>query len=250
VVLRAIEAQHGLLIERSQKVWSFSHLTFQEYLVAKWVAGNLNHSNLQKIASHISQKRYYEIFRLLSELLTNKPLVYLLSEAQKYTEELIRNQKENQKLYNFIDWINQISLEIKRNKKIAYSTVTIRAFCFEKIIHCLGMIPIYEPLSNSQFSHINIYLLICYSLEKVAWSDFYEIDDYLIRKYQSNDQNLAKWKLNDAEKTVIENYYRCNRLLADCISFRSYIDNVTIQGFKERLLLPSPKYKNVNISNE
>jgi predicted NACHT family NTPase len=35
VVLRAIEAQHGLLIERSQKVWSFSHLTFQEYLVAK-----------------------------------------------------------------------------------------------------------------------------------------------------------------------------------------------------------------------
>ncbi|MEB3181001.1 MAG: NACHT domain-containing protein [Nostocaceae cyanobacterium] len=30
VVLRAMEAQHGLLIERAQKVWSFSHLTFQE----------------------------------------------------------------------------------------------------------------------------------------------------------------------------------------------------------------------------
>ncbi|WP_146110874.1 NACHT domain-containing protein [Nostoc sp. 'Peltigera membranacea cyanobiont' N6] len=27
-VLRAIASQHGLLIERSQKVWSFSHLTF------------------------------------------------------------------------------------------------------------------------------------------------------------------------------------------------------------------------------
>jgi predicted NACHT family NTPase len=35
-VLRAMESQHGLLIERAQKVWSFSHLTFQEYLVAKW----------------------------------------------------------------------------------------------------------------------------------------------------------------------------------------------------------------------
>ncbi len=34
-VLRAIERQHGLLIARSQKVWSFSHLTFQEYFVAK-----------------------------------------------------------------------------------------------------------------------------------------------------------------------------------------------------------------------
>lgn len=36
-VLRAIASQHGLLIERAQKVWSFSHLTFQEYLVAKWI---------------------------------------------------------------------------------------------------------------------------------------------------------------------------------------------------------------------
>jgi predicted NACHT family NTPase len=36
VVLRAIAQQHGLLIERAQGIWSFSHLTFQEYLVAKW----------------------------------------------------------------------------------------------------------------------------------------------------------------------------------------------------------------------
>jgi predicted NACHT family NTPase len=28
-VLRAIEAQHGLLIERADELWSFSHLTFQ-----------------------------------------------------------------------------------------------------------------------------------------------------------------------------------------------------------------------------
>ncbi|MEH1929151.1 MAG: hypothetical protein V7K14_11680 [Nostoc sp.] len=32
-VLGAIASQHGLLIERAHKVWSFSHLTFQEYLV-------------------------------------------------------------------------------------------------------------------------------------------------------------------------------------------------------------------------
>ena len=33
-VLQAMASQHGLLIERARKVWSFSHLTFQEYLVA------------------------------------------------------------------------------------------------------------------------------------------------------------------------------------------------------------------------
>jgi predicted NACHT family NTPase len=32
-ILRAIEAHHGLLIERAQGIWSFLHLTFQEYFV-------------------------------------------------------------------------------------------------------------------------------------------------------------------------------------------------------------------------
>jgi predicted NACHT family NTPase len=35
VVLKSIEVQHGLLVERAQKVFSFSHLTFQEYFTAK-----------------------------------------------------------------------------------------------------------------------------------------------------------------------------------------------------------------------
>lgn len=34
-VLKAIESQHGLLIERVRGIWSFSHLTFQEHFVAK-----------------------------------------------------------------------------------------------------------------------------------------------------------------------------------------------------------------------
>ena len=34
-VLEAIEAQHGLLVERAQGIWSFSHLTFQEYFTAQ-----------------------------------------------------------------------------------------------------------------------------------------------------------------------------------------------------------------------
>src|SRR4028119_770494 len=41
-VLRAMEAQHGLLIERAQKVWSFSHLTFQEDLVTRQILANCN----------------------------------------------------------------------------------------------------------------------------------------------------------------------------------------------------------------
>jgi len=35
-ILKTIESQNGLLIERTRRIWSFSHLTFQEYLAARW----------------------------------------------------------------------------------------------------------------------------------------------------------------------------------------------------------------------
>ncbi|WP_445175357.1 NACHT domain-containing protein, partial [Microcoleus sp.] len=65
-VLKAMEAQHELLIERSQKVWSFSHLTFQEYLVAKWFC---KLSELEKFVNHITERQWKEIFFLTIELL-------------------------------------------------------------------------------------------------------------------------------------------------------------------------------------
>jgi predicted NACHT family NTPase len=36
VVLKAIEAHHGLLVERARAIYSFSHLTFQEFFTARY----------------------------------------------------------------------------------------------------------------------------------------------------------------------------------------------------------------------
>ena len=43
MVLKSIEAQHGLLVERAQKIYSFSHLTFQEYFTARAIVNTLLH---------------------------------------------------------------------------------------------------------------------------------------------------------------------------------------------------------------
>ena len=41
-VLKSIEAQHGLLIERARNIYSFSHLTFQEYFAARQIKEQRN----------------------------------------------------------------------------------------------------------------------------------------------------------------------------------------------------------------
>ncbi|MEG5033078.1 NACHT domain-containing protein [Microcoleus sp. AT3-D2] len=67
-VLRAMEAQHGLLIERSQKVWSFSHLTFQEYLVAKAMINSPDFPNIRTIKSSVLQSGLFHSKQLLQNV--------------------------------------------------------------------------------------------------------------------------------------------------------------------------------------
>lgn len=65
-VLKSIEAQHGLLVERARGIYSFSHLTFQEYFTAKQITRPTAHLSeaLTQLAQHVTEKRYREIFLL------------------------------------------------------------------------------------------------------------------------------------------------------------------------------------------
>jgi predicted NACHT family NTPase len=63
-VLKSIEAQHGLLVERARNIYSFSHLTFHEYFTARKLALSANPKStadetLQALANRVSDKREY-----------------------------------------------------------------------------------------------------------------------------------------------------------------------------------------------
>src|SRR2546423_7583182 len=69
-MLKAIEAQHGIFVERAHKVYSFSHLTFQEYFTAKYIAANSTESVLKNlIRDYCADKRCREAFMLAPSLL-------------------------------------------------------------------------------------------------------------------------------------------------------------------------------------
>jgi hypothetical protein len=67
LVLNTIEAYLGLLVARASNVYSFSHLTFQEYLTAQQVVRKP--TLLYHIGPHIGQPHWREVWLLLAAML-------------------------------------------------------------------------------------------------------------------------------------------------------------------------------------
>ncbi|MFQ4139302.1 NACHT domain-containing protein [Nodosilinea sp. PGN35] len=65
-VLKEIEIQQGILVERARDAYSFSHLTFQEYLTAKFIMDN--HKINQMVRDHATEQHWREVFLLVAGL--------------------------------------------------------------------------------------------------------------------------------------------------------------------------------------
>jgi NACHT domain len=64
VILQAIQVQQGILVERAKDVFSFSHLTLQEYLTAQHIADH-NWIDLL-VCNHLTDQRWREVFQLVA----------------------------------------------------------------------------------------------------------------------------------------------------------------------------------------
>ncbi|MCC3453825.1 MAG: NACHT domain-containing protein [Microcoleus sp. PH2017_15_JOR_U_A] len=125
-IMKIFETETGLLIERSAGYWSFSHLTFQEYLVAKWFHG---HTGLTGLVNATTDHYWREVFILMAEMSSNLEqfLVALKSEI-----DLLSNSKPL--LTSFLGYIEGKSLIVQTELKIPYSLAIIRTFYFEKCL--------------------------------------------------------------------------------------------------------------------
>jgi predicted NACHT family NTPase len=117
-VLEALEAQHGVLVERAQHIYSFSHLTFQEYLVAKWF---VEHTDWSGLISHITDKRWREVFlSAVSMMQSADELLRLIK--QKIDSVLSIDEK----LQQFLAYVNQKAV----SSQITAQLTRLRAFHF------------------------------------------------------------------------------------------------------------------------
>jgi predicted NACHT family NTPase len=120
-VLKSITTQHGLLVERARGIYSFSHLTFQEYFTAKEVANCNDSQSLQEYVSHIHDKAWREVILLAAEIL--QPADIFL---QLIKEEVDKLLTLNDKVASYLHWVGQKSSQIN----LPYHPSAIRAFYF------------------------------------------------------------------------------------------------------------------------
>ena len=69
-ILQAIEVQQGILVERAEDAYSFSHLTLQEYLAAQCLADNNHWDNV--ISTYATDRRWRQVLLLAPGLLIGK----------------------------------------------------------------------------------------------------------------------------------------------------------------------------------
>ena len=69
LVLKAMEAQHGILVERARAIHSFSHLTLQEYFTAKYIVAHESSGAVERLMAHVGDDRWREVFLLVAGML-------------------------------------------------------------------------------------------------------------------------------------------------------------------------------------
>jgi len=275
-VLKAIEVQHGLLIERAKEIYSFSHLTFQEYFTARRFIANYEPINWQLLSMHITDKRWREVFLLAVEML--HPADNFLLSIKQRIDRLLKGQN----LHFFLEWIYQKSVSVQVKEKPA----TIREFyiAFAIIDDCnlnrtigyiLNPTSFRSPSVNFTFgcdlargiirilSYVSEHRSLFISLEP----ELIKVLQPLYRTFPHPDKNREEfqiwWQLEgqswvkklrllliknrhivlpcrftNREKKYLKNYHEANKLLIDCLNSSCDVTATVRKEIEDTLFLP------------
>ncbi len=218
-VLRAIEAQHGIFVERAKKVHSFAHLTFQEFFTAKHIADTAHEGSLERLVNeHLYEDKWLEIFTLTAEILDDADyLVELihhknrkLLEEVPELEELLRVvqrailRKENKYPRLDREWAGlylALDLDFDRDRDLSLALALDRA------------------------RDLKLALALAHT-HTLALASALDLDLDRLKAY-GKANNLS---LQNVEK--ISKYLKGNLWLAKCLNSGAYIS----QGVRERVL--------------
>ncbi|ODG96367.1 hypothetical protein A4S05_18920 [Nostoc sp. KVJ20] len=122
-VLRSIEHHHGLVVARAKRIYSFSHLTFHEYFTAREfvVVRQSSEEALQNLVSHITEKRWREVFLLAVGMSPSADRLLIF-----FKDKIDAIVAEDEKIQQLLMWSSEKSVSVD----VRYKKVITRAFYF------------------------------------------------------------------------------------------------------------------------
>ena len=201
-ILDAILVDPGLFVERANGIYSFFHLTFQEYLTANHIVGDK--SSIQDLVNqHLLDNRWREVFLLTAGL---------LREAGDLLETM------ESKAASYIN-IPKLKILLRWAKKITDSTndqyngITKQLFAIRQFISLWMLNQIYEEVDNIIYDDI-IYDDIIYDDLELNRSNYKDFEFYLYLNLgqdlcQGFDQDL--YQNLDLTFLYTQNYRGLNR---------------------------------------
>jgi transcriptional regulator with XRE-family HTH domain/energy-coupling factor transporter ATP-binding protein EcfA2 len=212
-VLRSIEVQHGLLVERASEIYSFLHLTFQEYFAARWVC---NSGNWEDIKSAMTQNRLKEILSIAFTL-QNADRIAQMMKAE--VDHLLANDPQLQK---FLSWIDSKAQSVQSCQE-RYST---RAFYFR-----LSSYPYNYKLNLGQYPNesdreIDVALaVILANSSDLANSQGYDHNDNALKPDSALDSDVEICDSDNEDRPVSDESHA--RAVKYCEGIRSTIEDLS-----------------------
>jgi predicted NACHT family NTPase len=208
-VLKSIQAQHGILVELTEGIYSFSILAFHQYLTAKAIIDSSNPQILetafQNLVSHINETRWREVILLAASMMRNAD--YLLSLIKEQTNVIASNQV----LQQFLAWSNQNSNKVKA----PYKPLALQNFYLEFVLE----------LDFDFASSLD---------NKLAYDLGYNLA--CVHNYT---HVLQSFQFSEQQKQALKQYYNANKLLMDCLDNARYVTRRVREEIENTLLVQS-----------
>jgi predicted NACHT family NTPase len=267
-VLKSIEAQHGLLVERARGIYSFSHLTFQEYFTARKIFTSSEPQALEKalqsLVSHISDKRWREVFLLTAGML--QPADYLLQLMKQQVDALVADEK----FQPLLGWVGEKSLSVEA----PYTPAVVRIFYLALAVD----FTVDLNFSRDKAFSLDLDRALTRAFERAVACNFDNAFDSAFERAITRADKLAPelerslqqlkaqlpgqkatgqawteqfktvmiehrnighdWQFSKQQQKALKQYHDANKLLVDCLNSDCYVTLDVREQIEKTLLLP------------
>ncbi len=208
-VLKAIEAQHGIIVQQSKGIYSFSDLALHEYFTAREIVNSPTPQQLEKalqnLVNHLTENPWREVFLLIAGMVRNAD--YLLKSLEQRVNALVA---KDEILVHFLNWNTQKALEIKA----PYKSSAFRALSLEFILN------------------------LDFNFALTLDNDFAYDIGLNTAHLHAYTQELKNCQFSKHQKQVLKQYYYANKLLVDCLNHARYVSQPVRARITENILVP------------